>query len=264
MPKNKNKQKTKASFGRVWSIWNFVEAALLLIAGGLCIGFSFTDQATQQNVHLELILAIVSGALIILDGGLRIIMNLLHLKESDQSIIVIGGFEITAGIVVMLISEMFVRIIVNFLAIAMIVIGTLFILFSILRIVKLKDKPFMPIMEIIFAAILIGFGVATLIIYYTQDNNNMLILILMGTIFAIAGIAMAIISGISLHRAKKKEEGYQEVMEDGNNVPVAPQSEPTAPQNPDIVDVEETEDVPQIEQNSDKLENPSSKIDSGN
>ena len=104
------------------------------------------------------------------------------------------------------INVVFIDIIVNFLGVLLLVIGFLFVLFSIIMIAR-KNSPtfFMPIIEIVFGAILLAIGLTILILYYGSDigMRNKVTLIVIGAVMAIAGLAQAIITGISLRKAKK-------------------------------------------------------------
>lgn len=193
-----------------WTIWNTVEAVLLLAAGIIAIvfGIQAKDFDNQDADTVKNIIVFVLGAFVILDGVLRLVMLALHYKKSDESTILIGGFEITIGIVLMLVGGVSViDMIIKFLGVALTVIGTLFLGFSIMVIVKKTEKLFMPILEILFGAILIGLGVAILILHYAGDNTTQLrvVFVLIGLIMAVAGIAQAVVVLVTKIRNKKKK-----------------------------------------------------------
>ena len=123
-----NKGEEQPRFPKVWFIWNLIEALLMVAAGGLAIYFGITkDNGNGSTGPIETTIAAVIGAFIILDGILRILMVLFRYKESQESIWLVGGFEITAGIVVILSHEFFVGLIINFLSVFLMVIGGLLI-----------------------------------------------------------------------------------------------------------------------------------------
>lgn len=193
-----------------WTIWNTVEAVLLLAAGIIAIvfGIQAKDFDNQDANTVKNIIVFVLGTFVILDGVLRLVMLALHYKKSDESTILIGGFEITIGIVLMLVGGVSViDMIIKFLGVALTVIGTLFLGFSIMVIVKKTEKLFMPILEILFGAILIGLGVAILILHYAGDNTTQLrvVFVLIGLIMAVAGIAQAVVVLVTKIRNKKKK-----------------------------------------------------------
>lgn len=201
--KEKEKQK---SISRVWGVWNIVEALLLVCSGVLSIVIGSISETPGEQGPIQTVLAVVVGIFIALDGLLRIIMVLSRQAKTEQSIMLIGGFEITAGIVVAIMHPYFVGIIVNFLGVLLLVIGLLFGLFSIFSIAKRWERFYMPILEIVFGAILLSVGVSILILYYGSDTamQNRVTLIVIGAVMGIAGLSQFIITLISLSKAKKQ------------------------------------------------------------
>lgn len=201
-------------FNKFWGIWNFVEAALLLTAGILCTVFAVMNENISAS-ELPSYIAYLVGGFIILDGGLRIITSLVKGEQStESSIMLIGGFEITFGIVLMLFNEIFISFIVKFIAIFLIVVGALFIAFSVFAIVKRKVKMFVPIMEVLFGAVLSGVGIAILVLFIKDENSNTSMkigLICVGCVLLIAGLVQALITAILLSKAKKEEKAADEV-----------------------------------------------------
>lgn len=200
-------------FKKVWLIWNLVEAVLVLAAGALAIVFGIINDPNnqQQNAPIQVTIAAVIGGFVILDGLLRIVTVLLNIKKTEQSVMLIGGFEITAGIVVILFRDMFVQLIVTFLSVFLIVIGTLMLIFSIYAIAKKVGKLYMPVLEIIFGALLLALGIAITIMYYSGDNSNKIVLIVIGVIMVAFGITQAIIAIVSY---KKKTVIDNDIMPD--------------------------------------------------
>ncbi len=221
-------EQNKAKLNKFWGVWNFLEAIILLAAGVLAIVVAFMsgDNETLSNMNMESIIAYVASAFVLLDGILRVVMSLVHyrgLKETDESGMLIGGFEITIGVVMVLMEIHFFRLtnqhiftyfIANFIATLLIAIGMLLIIFSIVTIARKYGGLFMPILEIMFSAILVGVGIAIFILYYRQDNTN-IVLILTGSILCIASIAQMIITIVTLKKAKKeaKEASQSTIIE---------------------------------------------------
>lgn len=198
----------------IWTIWNLVEALLLLVAGVLSIVFGImagNDGAISSNGEvIQNIVLYVLASFVILDGLLRTIMLAKNYKQSESSAYLVGGFEITIGIVLMIMgAAYFFQLIINFLGVFLIVIGALFLFVSIFSIVKKVEKMLMPILEIVFGAILVGFGVALLVLFYASGNEsrNRVVFILIGSIMALAGLAMAI---IALLRARKRRKAMKD------------------------------------------------------
>ena len=186
---------------KVWAIWNYVEAFLLICAGVLGVVFgSISDLSNSSSINITI--AIVAGLFVILDGILRIFMALASMKESEESILLIAGFEVSIGIVIMLTYT----ILIKFLAVLLIVMGVLLVLFSIFSIIKKTSKTFMPILEILFGAVLVSVGIAVLIMFYSNDPSisNKIMILVAGIIMALAGVAQLIVATIQYKKSKKK------------------------------------------------------------
>lgn len=210
---------------KIWTIWNIVEAIILLAAGVLCIIF-------KDNADLAKAIAFVVGGFVILDGILRILMVILGKQKTSNSFMLVGGFEISFGILIFLQWNNFITIIIQFLFIVLIVIGSLLLIFSIMKIVKKESTLLMPILEIIFSAILIAVGITICIIYNTNNSSSVpLMLIIVGIIFIVTGAGQLTITIIQTKKAKKKSSLNAETIE-----------------NRKIAAVEETE-VKEIEEN---------------
>lgn len=192
---------------KVWAVWNYVEAFLLVCAGVLGVVFgSITDLSNSSSINMTI--AIVAGLFVILDGILRIFMALSSLQESEESILLIAGFEVSIGIVIMLTYNIFIEILIKFLAVLLVVMGVLLVLFSIFSIVKKTSKTFMPILEILFGAILVAVGIAILIMFYSNNSSlsNKITILVVGIIMALAGVAQFVIATIQYKKSKKKYE----------------------------------------------------------
>ncbi len=212
-------EQNKAKLNKFWGIWNFLESVILLASGILAIVVAFLsgDNEALSNMNMESIVAYVASAFVLLDGILRIVMSFVHYrgpKNTDESGMLVGGFELTIGIVMVLLEvhfylltnqHVFTYFIANFIASLLIVIGLLLIIFSIVTIAKKYGGLFMPILEIMFSAILVGVGVTIFILYYRQNNTN-IVLVLTGSILCIASIAQMIITIITLKKAKKEDK----------------------------------------------------------
>lgn len=260
----------KKTAKKIWSIWNTAEAVILLAAGVLAIVFGILYDKNNEpfNGNMETILTYSVASFVILDGLLRIIMSFLKQEQrTEESIMLVGGFEITLGVVVMVVlHEIFVETMVYFMAIGMIVIGLLFLIFSVLAIAKkANDKLFMPILEIIFGAILVGVGIFLIAAYNVDgDSKNRIALVLTGIVLSIVAIVQMVLTLISISKdkekgketkpvkAKDKKKESKSKQEDTREP--APSPEP----NPEVLEakVEEIEQKPveQIEQktNEDK------------
>ena len=197
----------------VWAVWNYIEAALLVAAGVMACVF-------RSNETLYSVFAYVIGAFVILDGILRFILIVNKVRKSQESAMLVSGFEVTIGIVVILMEvkqpAIFIDVIINFLSILLMAIGVFFLVYSIIVIAKkIVEQLFMPVMEIAFAAILIGVGVTMFVLYRVNDAEfKQVIMIILGSILILVAIAMAVVTTIGVHkRAKKRrEQERQEVV----------------------------------------------------
>ena len=81
---------------KLWGYWNIAEAILLISAGVLAIVFGSLikadDASSTSSKAIELTLSIVIGLFVAMDGLLRIILVLARVKDSEQPIMLIGGF----------------------------------------------------------------------------------------------------------------------------------------------------------------------------
>lgn len=200
---------SKSRFNKIWTIWNLVEEVILLAAGVLAIVVGCIDGNDDVRNAIEGVITYAIAIFIILDGLLRLIMTLFKVKQSgDESIMLVSGFEITLGIVIIIVlKEILIKAMVYFIAVGTIVIGAMFLAFSVATLVrKAAEKYFMPVLEIIFGGILIGIGLYLIILYnVSKDGQNRICLILTGTVLSIVAIALAITTLLSGRKRKKME-----------------------------------------------------------
>lgn len=198
----------KKGINKFWTIWNLTEDVILLAAGVLaivigCIG----GNENLRNVINTIITYAIAG-FIILDGLLRLIMTLLKIKKTgEESIMLVSGFEITLGIVIIIVlQKILVEALVYFIAVGTIVVGAMFLAFSIVSLIrKSVEKYAMPILEIIFGGILIGVGLYIIILYnINADAKERICLMLTGTVLAIVAVALSIITIVSCKKRKSK------------------------------------------------------------
>lgn len=248
MSKKVISQRRKVS--NFWFVWNLLEAIVLLAGGVLAIvaGIMY-NQNSGTSMTIENVVAYVVGAFIILDGILRVVLFLARFKEGDeQSPMVIAGFEIALGILLVLMQVKFTEVhiftytVVNLIAIVLMVMGALLLVYAIYFIARKLAKLFMPIVEILFAAILIGVGVVIEVLYNSQDTRDQLVLILTGSILCVISLGMFIIAVVTHNKTKKEldlaeeeEEGDYRVRKDIVGESVVDDE----PKPADIVDVQE-------------------------
>ncbi|MBR5750533.1 MAG: hypothetical protein IKX82_02660 [Bacilli bacterium] len=208
--------------GLIWSIWNFVEAALLLTMGILVIA-NCTNSDIQANVFIVIsIFLMVGGLLKIVANFLPVIGTTPLEVMAKQAIraqlsydLVIGGtIELAFGVALCVSMTTgdpaaIIGIIMNFVVWLvsglLIVSGVSLVAFAIGFIVSKLYKLYMPILEIILGVLLIGAGVAIIILFTNNSEIVMSIMLVIvgaalavGAVFKVIGVVKAIL--------KNKEE----------------------------------------------------------
>lgn len=196
-----------------WFVWNLIESLVLFAGGVLAIvaGVLTKTESASTPSTIENAVAYVVAGFVILDGILRIVMFLSRAtKDDEQSPLVVAGFEISLGILLVLLQthfgqgDLFTFTVAHLIAIVLMVMGFLLLIYAIYAIAKRMVKLVMPIMEILFAAILVAVGVVIEVLYNTSSSRSQLVLILTGSILALAAVGMFIITLITHSRAVKQ------------------------------------------------------------
>lgn len=254
----KKKDRKPINFGKgglVWSIWNFVEAALLAVLGVLC--FVYMAKAQNGETDYSSIVSkilFIFGIFMIVGGSLRILTNFLPVvatsryeaakkaavKASMAYDLVIGGAaELALGIALiaiynayngnlMQITEVLTKFVSIFVGVAVICAGASLVLFAIGFIVSKLYKIYLPVLEIVFGAGLIALGIV--ILYYLGNNSDLtalIALIVLGVVLLLAAIAVLVntfmeINGARLEKAVKN--GDVKVQDqNGNDIIDAPE-----------------------------------------
>ena len=242
MPENENKEEApkkkerkSINFGKgglLWSIWNFLEAALILVLGIIC--FVYTAKASTNNSDISYdkvisVILFIGGIFLILGGALKIVVNFLPviarsvtdaiIKEKIKSqlsydLVVGGAIELAIGIAFVIsytnnggLLDQMVSFIAQFLAIfigtLVTVAGTSLILFAVGFIVSKLYKLYLPIIEIVFGAALIALGIIVFIyLAGNADLTKMISLVILGIILVLAGVAMAILTAVEINKVR--------------------------------------------------------------
>jgi len=257
----KNKNRRDPTIERFWMIWNVTEAILLMLAGilGIVVGIismSSPDNGDVQDVAKVLgnIIPFVTGAFIMMDAIMRVVISFTkYRKDSGESAMMIGAFEGATGIVLMIHFGIFTELVADFISLFMILVGVLLIVFSIYSIAKSKAKIFIPILEILFAAVLIAIGVAILIIYYGGSEpalRERLVLIITGAILLISGCVFLIMTGINRKKQKKahKEEDHPDALPKEDVPPEPIETQPNVIDLPDDGENDELLGLPNLDE----------------
>ena len=242
MPENENKEEApkkkerkSINFGKgglLWSIWNFLEAALILVLGIIC--FVYTAKASTNNSDISYdkvisVILFIGGIFLILGGALKIVVNFLPviarsvtdaiIKEKIKAqlsydLVVGGAIELAIGIAFVIsytnnggLLDQMVSFIAQFLAIfigtLVTVAGTSLILFAVGFIVSKLYKLYLPIIEIVFGAALIALGIIVFIyLAGNADLTKMISLVILGIILVLAGVAMAILTVVEINKIR--------------------------------------------------------------
>ncbi len=229
---------------KFWTIWNLVEDVLLLAAGVLAIVVGCIDGNEDFRNIVNSVITYAIASFIILDGLLRLIMTLLKIKKTgEESILLISGFEITLGIVIMIVlKQILVEALVYFIAIGTIVIGAMFLAFSVVSLIRKSTETYaMPILEIVFGGILIGVGLYIVILYnISVEARNRICLILTGSVLAIVAVALSIIALVSGKKRKKNAA----LVPVENEKAEKPKKEKKAKKNKEPAETKPAEDEP--------------------
>ena len=192
--------------GLIWSIWNFIEAALLLTMGILVI-------ANCANADIQASVFIVISIFLMVGGLLKIVANFLPVIASSpleamakQVIrsqlsydLVIGGtIELAFGVALCVsmtgsnpaaIIEIIMNFIVWLVAVLLMAAGASLIAFAIGFIVTKLYKLYMPILEIILGALLVGAGITVIILFLNNSNVVMsIMLVIVGLVLIVASV----------------------------------------------------------------------------
>ena len=217
--------------GLIWSIWNFIEAALLLTMGILVIA-NCTNSDIQANVFIVIsIFLMVGGLLKIVANFLPVIGTTPLEVMAKQAIraqlsydLVIGGtIELAFGVALCVSMTTgdpaaIIGIIMNFIVWLvsglLIVSGVSLVAFAIGFIVSKLYKLYMPILEIILGVLLIGAGVAIIILFTNNSEIVMSIMLVIvgaalvvGSVFKVIGVVKAIL------KSKEEKEPDENVID---------------------------------------------------
>ncbi|HBE98954.1 MAG TPA: hypothetical protein DDW18_02830 [Firmicutes bacterium] len=234
-PKGEKKEKKPINFGKgglIWSIWNFLEAALIFVLGIICFVYTAKASANNSDISYDKVISVIlfiGGIFLILGGALKILVNFLPviarsvtdaiIKEKIKSqlsydLVVGGSIELAIGIAFVIsytnnggVLDQMVSFIAQFLAIfigtLVTVAGASLILFAIGFIVSKLYKLYLPIIEIVFGAALIALGVVVFIyLAGNADLTKMISLVILGIILVLAGIAMAILTIVEINKIR--------------------------------------------------------------
>lgn len=191
------------------SIWLCIEAALLATLGVLTIIYA-------KNTDAWNVIGYITGVLILIDGLLRLGLYILTRSINVSKIDLYRGItEVTFGVFVLIRPEIVVTYFTLFIAIALVVVGLVFFIETIITNVRTSENKWALVMSYLLSAIVIGLGIFALI-YYPYDlskaggtNSISVLLIVIGIIFVITAFGIV----IALIARKKKETKETQVID---------------------------------------------------
>ena len=188
------------------TVWVCIEAVLLLTLGVLTIVYA-------KNVDAWNVIGYITGALILLDGLLRIIVFVLTRSINiSKAGLYRGVFEVTFGVFLLIRPEIVVTYFTLLIAIGLVVVGTVCFVECVIANVRRSLSTWPLVVSYVGSAALIALGIISLI-YYPYDlskaggtNTISIILIAIGILFIIG----AFVTVIGLIVTNKKEAKIHE------------------------------------------------------
>lgn len=204
--------------GLIWSIWNFVEAIVLITLGVFAM-INSNNGGFQSSLFL--ILSIVMMAA----GSFRIVSNFLPIitcvgtdyetKEAVRAKIsydlaIFGVIELALGIVLCMnyssIFETIKSLLISAASILLIAGGGALIIFAIAFIVAKFYKIHLPIFEIILGVILLALGIVILVL--KKDILFTILFFAIGLCLAIFGVSEIVMTIRVISKQKTKKSDY--------------------------------------------------------
>lgn len=221
--------------GLIYSIWNFFEAALLVVVGVLCFVWigqaeNASDKTAAYNRIVSTII-FVGGIFLIVAGALRILVNFMPVIASNKleaaakkalkasiayDLVIVGSIELALGIALTAtytnnggnltqFAEFLTHFAATFIGVITLVAGGALIMFAIGFIISKLYKLYMPITEIIFGLALIALGVVVL--WYSGDSAVVakVTLIIVAVLLFLGAIGLVIKTINDIHHAQLKK-----------------------------------------------------------
>jgi len=226
--------------GIIWTIWNFVTAALFIALGVVMV-------AQSGNQDFRNVAFLIAGIFIAADATLRLATQVIvtfrggnaTVVKLDKTAALAGAAELAAGILLILVGNgqsaalnELLRYLAYFVGILLCVGAAVAIVFSSLYIVHKAQPLLLCVGAIILAAIAAAGGI--LIIVFATTNGEALLqilFVLFGLLFAAIGAAIAAIVIFVLVAAHQVKKAVDEVVTEDANPSL--EGEVVAEVNPD-------------------------------
>lgn len=193
-------------YARLWAVWQFIEAAVLLTCGIITICFA-------NNADYYVVIGIVVGVVIIVDSSLRLAMHFFGTdnEESGSLLAVVG--ELTLGILLVSVPGAFMGVFTLFCGILLLCIALIAIFDAISRLVAKRGKVAIAVIEFICAALLIVAGILIIISYATNNSGaTTAILIVIGIFAIVLAIAEIVVTIQMIVDVKKSRKALKETV----------------------------------------------------
>ena len=202
---------------KFWLWWSLIEGIVVLAAGILAI---VAGVRNETNGSIDNILAYAISGFVVLDGICRVVMYFVRFEKGIEATpLIIAGFEVAVGALLIYLQVthegILITSLVAFISIALMVMGTLLLVNSIFQIARLHEKLVMPIAVIVLAAILIGVGIAIMILSSSADHHTTITMIMPGSTLAIIGASIFVL-GIFASKKDMEEIEKLEAEEEGD------------------------------------------------
>lgn len=202
----------RKKMNKFWLTWSVIEAIVILAAGVLAIIAGVREDITG---NIDNILGYAISGFVVLDGIFRIVMFFAKYDRGDESTpLIIAGFEVAIGALLIFLqykhAGLLIESLVAFISIAMMTMGALLLTYAIFSIARRHEKLVMPIAVIVLAAILIGVGVAVIILQNTGNTHNKITMIMTGSVLGIIGLSLFVMGIFASKKDKKEIEKFEQ------------------------------------------------------
>lgn len=196
-----------------WTIWNVVEALILIVGGALFCAYS-------RNSDFQATCILIVAILVIIDASLRLLLNVLSvftvgsmsLVKTDYAAALTGTAELSLGVGLIWLqnnfsqAEIIFKFIGLFIGIFLIVLGSIMLLYAIIYIVKKAQSLGVSISYIVIAALSIALGILAIVYLTNGENVRMFFFIVMGIALIFSGALLLYLTFSFLGKAKKVEK----------------------------------------------------------
>lgn len=191
----KKSMSTESKLLLIWTIWQYIEAAILITIGILVTVFA-------NNNDFRMFIAIFIGVLIILDGAFRLGLYYTNQIRQSVALLIIGILELTIGIFICVLNTQVIEFLQQIITVLLIVAGVALIPDAILKATRKNHDVFMIVIEFVLAIVLLALGITSAVMWGLQGETHVIIMIV-GILMALLGVGLLVITTIKLIHGKK-------------------------------------------------------------